>query len=58
MLVPRQQYPRELKIATMRELDSGKSVGEALRTTGRLRSTLLNIGADDEHQHHPPRPRR
>ena len=27
MLVPRQQYPRELKIATMRELDSGKSIG-------------------------------
>jgi hypothetical protein len=32
MLVPRQQYPRELKIATMRELDSGKSVGEVART--------------------------
>ena len=24
MLVPRQQYSRELKIATMREIDSGK----------------------------------
>src|SRR5215472_8940054 len=32
MLVPRQQYPRELKIATMRELDSGKSVAEVART--------------------------
>jgi transposase-like protein len=32
MFVPRQQYPRELKIATMRELDSGKSVGEVART--------------------------
>jgi hypothetical protein len=32
--VPRQQYPRELKIATMRELDSGKSVGEVARRTG------------------------
>jgi transposase len=32
MLVPRQQYPRELKITTMRELDSGKSVGEVART--------------------------
>ena len=31
MFVPRQQYPRELKIATMRELDSGKSVGEVAR---------------------------
>ena len=27
-----QQYPRELKIATMRELDSGKSVAEVART--------------------------
>jgi transposase len=25
MFVPRQQYPRELKIALMREIDSGKS---------------------------------
>jgi transposase-like protein len=32
MFVPRQLYPRELKIATMRELDSGKSVGEVART--------------------------
>src|SRR5690242_1397501 len=32
MFVPRQQYPRELKIVTMRELDSGKSVGEVART--------------------------
>ena len=31
MLVPRQQYPRELKIATMRELDSGKSRAEVAR---------------------------
>ena len=31
MFVPRQQYPRELKIATMRELDYGKSVGEVAR---------------------------
>jgi transposase len=31
MLVPRQQYPRELKITTMRELDSGRSMGEVAR---------------------------
>jgi transposase len=31
MLVPRQQYPRELKITTMRELDSGRSIGEVAR---------------------------
>ena len=31
MLVPRQQYPRELKVATMRELDSGKGTGEVAR---------------------------
>jgi transposase len=31
MLVPRQQYSRELKIATMRELDSGKSTAEVAR---------------------------
>ena len=31
MLVPRKQYPRELKIAIMRELDSGKSMAEVAR---------------------------
>ena len=31
MFVPRQQYPRELKITTMRELDSGKSISEVAR---------------------------
>ena len=31
MLVPRQQYSRELKIAAMREIDSGKSMAEAAR---------------------------
>jgi transposase-like protein len=31
MLVPRQQYPRELKIACMREMDSGKSLAEIAR---------------------------
>jgi transposase len=31
MFVPRQQYPRELKIAIMRELDSGKSTAEVAR---------------------------
>jgi transposase len=31
MLVPRQLYSRELKIATMRELDSGKSMAEVAR---------------------------
>jgi len=31
MLVPRQQYPRESKIACMRELDSGKSMAEIAR---------------------------
>jgi transposase len=31
MLVPREQYSRELKIACMRELDSGKSLAEIAR---------------------------
>lgn len=31
MLVPRQQYSRELKIACMRELDGGKSLAEIAR---------------------------
>ena len=31
MLVPRQQYSRELKIACMRELDAGKSLAEIAR---------------------------
>ena len=31
MLVPRQQYPRELKITTMRELDWGRSMAEVAR---------------------------
>jgi transposase-like protein len=31
MLVPRQQYSRELKVAVMREIDSGKGVAEVAR---------------------------
>lgn len=31
MLVPRQEYSRELKITAMRELDSGKGMGEVAR---------------------------
>lgn len=31
MLVPRQQYSRELKITCMREIDSGASTGEVAR---------------------------
>jgi transposase len=31
MLVPRQEYSRELKIACMRELDSGKVLAEVAR---------------------------
>ena len=31
MLMPRQQYSRDLKVATMREIDSGKSMGEVAR---------------------------
>lgn len=31
MLVPRQQYSRELKVACMRELDAGKGVAEVGR---------------------------
>jgi transposase len=31
MLVPRQQYSRELKIACMRELDAGKGLAEIAR---------------------------
>ena len=31
MLVPRQEYFRELKVACMRELDSGKGVAEVAR---------------------------
>ena len=29
--MPRQQYTRELKIATMRELDAGKSIAHVAR---------------------------
>lgn len=32
MFVPRQQYPREFKIAVMREIDSGKSTAEVARS--------------------------
>ena len=31
MLVPRQQYSRELKIAAMREIESGKGMAEVAR---------------------------
>jgi len=31
MFVPRQQYPRQLKIALMREIDSGKSTAWVAR---------------------------
>ena len=31
MLVPRQEYSRELKIAAMRDVDSGKSMAEVAR---------------------------
>ena len=31
MLVPRQQYSRELKMAAMREIDSGKGIAEVAR---------------------------
>src|SRR6202047_1835122 len=31
MLVPRQQYSREVKIAAMREIDSGKGIAEVAR---------------------------
>ena len=31
MFVPRQEYSRELKIAAMREIDSGKSMAEVAR---------------------------
>ena len=31
MLMPRQQYSRDLKVATMREIDSGKSTAEVAR---------------------------
>ena len=31
MLVPRQQYSRELKFAAMREIDSGKGMAEVAR---------------------------
>jgi transposase-like protein len=31
MLVPRQQYSRELKIAAMREIESGRSMAEVAR---------------------------
>ena len=31
MLVPRQQYSRELKIAAMREVESGKGIAEVAR---------------------------
>ncbi len=31
MLVPRQEYSRELKVACMHELDSGKGLAEVAR---------------------------
>jgi transposase len=31
MLVPRQQYPRELKISAMREIESGRTMAEVAR---------------------------
>ena len=31
MLVPRQQYSRELKLAAMREIDSGRGIAEVAR---------------------------
>jgi len=31
MFVPRQQYSRELKIATMREIDAGKGIAQVAR---------------------------
>ena len=31
MLVPRQEYSRELKLAAMREIDSGKGMAEVAR---------------------------
>jgi transposase-like protein len=31
MLVPRQEYSRELKLAAIRELDSGKGMAEVAR---------------------------
>ncbi len=31
MLVPRQEYSRELKVAAMREIDSGKGIAEVAR---------------------------
>ena len=31
MLMPPQQYSREMKVATMREIDSGKSMAEVAR---------------------------
>jgi transposase-like protein len=31
MLVPRQQYSRELKIAAMHEIESGKGIAEVAR---------------------------
>jgi transposase len=31
MLMPRQQYSRDMKVATMREIDSGKSTAEVAR---------------------------
>ncbi len=40
-----------------RGLATGRRTAPPLRTTGRLRATLVNGGADEKFQHDPPRPR-
>src|SRR5262249_51863556 len=50
MFVPRQQYPRELKIAVMREIDSGKSTawrGSQLSAQSQTARGLERRGASE-----------
>jgi hypothetical protein len=49
MMVPRQEYSRELKIACMRELDSGKGVAEVARISLSSSVTHPSVYLVDSH---------
>ena len=51
MFVPRQQYPRELKIAVMREIDSGKNTAWVVKRT--CTSKLSNMLGTQEKRETP-----
>jgi len=54
MLVPRQQYSRELKVATMREIDSGKTMAEVARMYQISRRVARERRAGFPWYRHPP----